>query len=72
METSTRPRRNGMAAQDTFENFNTSLSLHEQQMLKKFIPTKRQELFVLRSEEARVRLVHEYIKEVHEMLSQQT
>ena len=60
-----------MAAQDTFDSFNASLSDSEREQLRDFVSAKREELLASRSEDARVRLVHEYIKELHEMLFQE-
>ena len=60
-----------MAAQDTFDSFNASLSDAGREQLRDVIRGKREELLASRSEEARVRLVHEYIKEVHEILFQE-
>jgi hypothetical protein len=57
-----------MAAQDTFDSFNASLSRGECERLSDFVGEKREELLASRSEDTRVRLVHAYIKEVHEML----
>lgn len=59
-----------MAAHDTFESFNASLSPEDCQQLKEFINSERQELLAARSEDARVRIVYEYIKQVHEMLQE--
>lgn len=59
-----------MAAQDTFDSFNASLSNAERVQLRDFIKVNREELLASRSEDARVRLVHEYIREVHASLSQ--
>ncbi len=59
-----------MAAQDTFDSFNCSLSLQDRTHLKEFINSERQELLAARSEDARVRIVHEYIKQVHETLQE--
>ena len=56
-----------MAAQDMFENFNTSLPPEEREHLKEFINSERQELLAARSEDARIRIVYEYIKQIHEM-----
>jgi hypothetical protein len=60
-----------MAAQETFESFNASLGLREKSLLTDFIRRKRDELLASRSEDARVRLVHEYIKDVREVFLQE-
>lgn len=62
---------NNMAAQDTFDSFNASLSDGDLEQLSVFVRAKREELLASRSEDARVRLVHGYIKEVHEMVFQE-
>ena len=66
-----RPKRRKVAAQDTFDGFNASLSDDERERLSDFSKAKREELFASRSEDARVRLVHDYIKEIHELLFQE-
>ena len=55
-----------MAAHDKFESFIASLSSHDRSQLHDFILDKREEILAARSEDARVRLVSEYIKEIHE------
>lgn len=57
-----------MAAQDTFDSFNASLTSADREQVKVLTQAKREELFAARSEDARIRLVHEYIKEVHDLL----
>jgi hypothetical protein len=57
-----------MAAFDTFDDFNASLSTEEKEQLKDLVSAKWSELLAARSEDARVRLVHEYIKTVHDTL----
>lgn len=57
-----------MAAYDKFESFNASLSSKDQIQLKEFVVGKREEILQARSEDARVRLVNDYIKEIHENL----
>jgi hypothetical protein len=61
---------NNMAAQDTFDSFNASQWVADREPFRDFVRAKREELLASRSEDARVRLVHEYIKEVHDMLFQ--
>jgi|WetSurMetagenome_2_1015567.scaffolds.fasta_scaffold1205713_2 hypothetical protein len=57
-----------MAAFDAFDDATGSLSAEEKERLKDVIKTTRGELLAARSEEARVRLVHEYIRTVHDLL----
>ena len=57
-----------MAAYDKFENFNASLSSKDWTELKDFVTGRREEILQARSEDARVRLVHDYVKEMHERL----
>lgn len=60
-----------MAADQRFESFNSSLSDLERDQIRDLIKNKRNELMAARSEDARVRLIHEYILEVREMLGQE-
>jgi hypothetical protein len=55
-----------MAAHDTFEKFLESLSSEEKENLKELIRRQREGMFAARSEDARVRLVHEFLHQVHE------
>jgi len=59
-----------VAAEDTFESFTASLPERDRESLKDFIRAKREEMLAARSEDARSRLVNDYIKEVHELLCQ--
>lgn len=59
-----------MAAEDTFRNFNSSLSEQEGTRLGDFILQYQTELLAARSEDARARIVESYIKEVHDLLQQ--
>ena len=54
-----------MAGVDTFDSFVASLSRDEKQKLKSLISDWRAEMFAARSEDARVRLAHEFTEEVH-------
>ena len=56
-----------MAANDRFERFNSSLSVKDRGRINDYIKTKGEELLVARSEDARVRLVDEYIREVNDL-----
>ncbi|MBM2840765.1 MAG: hypothetical protein HW412_1293 [Bacteroidetes bacterium] len=56
-----------MAAQDTFESFNASLRSEDRKRVSHLMKTKSEEMLAARSEEASVRLVHDYIKEVHDL-----
>jgi hypothetical protein len=53
-----------MAAIDTLENFLQGLSPEEKEQLKELITRQRAEMFAARSEDARVRLVHDFLHEV--------
>jgi hypothetical protein len=59
-----------MAAWDTFEGITASLSDQERKLLASIIARARSDLFAARSEEARVRIVHEFSREVHTALKQ--
>jgi hypothetical protein len=55
-----------MAAVDAFEQFLASLPDEDKMLLDGYIKEQRNELFAARSEEARLRIVHEFIAEVRE------
>ena len=57
-----------MAAIDTFNGVTAALSSQDRELLREFIREQRADLLAARSEDAMVRLVEEYIKEVHELL----
>ncbi len=57
-----------MAAHEKFETFNAALSPRDRSQLTEFIASTREEILAARSEDARVRLVQEYIREAHEKL----
>ena len=57
-----------MAAYDSFEHFNASLSLGDRKSLRDLIKARNAELLAARSEDARLRLLQSYIEEVHELL----
>jgi hypothetical protein len=57
-----------MAAFDTYTSFCASLSAQDKRDLNEFLIQERAQLLAARSEEARVRLVTEMIKEVHDRL----
>jgi len=57
-----------MAAFDTYTSFCHSLSVQEKRDLNEFLNQERAQLLAARSEEARVRIVNEMIKEVHDRL----
>lgn len=57
-----------MAAFDTYTSFCSSLSAQEKRGLNEFLNQQRAQLLAARSEEARVRIVTEMIKEVHDRL----
>jgi hypothetical protein len=58
-----------MAAWDTFENATRSLTEHEQRGLAPLIARTRSDLLAARSEEARVRIVHDFLREAHTVLT---
>lgn len=60
-----------MAAVDTFQSFNASLSGEEKTQLKDLIHQFRSDLLAARSEDARTRIVEGYIWEVHDFLQNQ-
>ena len=57
-----------MAAGDTFESSVSTLSAEDKAKLKDFIQEQRDQMFAARSEDARTRIAHEFIVEVHERL----
>ena len=57
-----------MAAFDTYTSFCASLGAQEKRNLNEFLNQERAQLLAARSEEARVRIVTEMIKEVHDRL----
>ncbi len=59
-----------MAATDTFESFTTSLTEQERKHLAAFIKTGRADLLAARSEDARLRILNQFIAEAHRLLKQ--
>jgi hypothetical protein len=57
-----------MAAIDAFDNYLNTLSAEDKEKLKTFIAEQRAEMLAARSEDARVRLTHEFIEEVRQRL----
>ncbi|MBX2993114.1 MAG: hypothetical protein KF749_18330 [Bacteroidetes bacterium] len=57
-----------MAATDTFESFLSELPVSDRETLNEFIKTQREQMFAARSEEARVRIAHNFIAEAHDRL----
>ena len=57
-----------MAASDLFEASVNQLSTEERERIKELIANRRQEMFAARSEDARTRIVHEFVKELRERL----
>ncbi|MCK5573529.1 MAG: hypothetical protein KAJ12_12245 [Bacteroidetes bacterium] len=57
-----------MAASDLFQEFNSRLSDHDRQALTTVIAGKHADLLAARSEEARLRIVQNFIEEVHKLL----
>lgn len=58
-----------MAAFDLFQSVVEGLSDADRKALEREIRRQREELLAARSEDERIRLVHEYIREVKELLS---
>lgn len=58
-----------MAARDAFEQFIESLPEGKKALLDGFIKQQRDELLAARSEDARLRIVQEFIEEVRERLA---
>jgi|GEM_PF-1525355 len=58
-----------MAAFDTYTSFCASLGAKDKRDLNEFLNQERAELLAARSEEARVRIVTEMIKEVHDRMA---
>ncbi len=57
-----------MAAVDAFEQFLSSLTAEDRELLDGYIKEQRDELFAARSEDARLRIVREFLAEVRELL----
>ncbi len=57
-----------MAAVDAFEQFLASLPDEDRMLLDGYIKEQRNELFAARSEEARLRIVREFIAEVRDFV----
>lgn len=57
-----------MAATDTFEHFLSELPASDREKLNEFINAQREQMMAARSEEARVRIAHNFIAEVHDRL----
>ena len=57
-----------MAAYEAFEGFLSGLSAGERDQLKSIVESLRQDLSAARSEEARLRIVHDFIRDAPPML----
>jgi hypothetical protein len=57
-----------MAASEAFERFLAALTQRERDALKELIHAQREDLFAARSEEAQLRIVHEFVREAHDRL----
>lgn len=57
-----------MAATDTLESYIASLSTAERTQVQDLLRLCRTDMFAARSEDARVRLVHDFIHEAHALL----
>jgi hypothetical protein len=60
-----------MAAIDLFNSFNESLSKREKELVESVRKARLEELLAARSEDARLRLVSDYVQEVHDLLQHQ-
>lgn len=56
-----------MAAIDTFEQFNKNLLAKESSIYENLTKATTVELFAARSEDARARIVEEYIRQIHHL-----
>jgi hypothetical protein len=57
-----------MAAIDMFETFLNQISNDDKEKVSSFIRNQRVEMFAARSEDARQRIAHEFMKEVKALL----
>jgi len=57
-----------MSAYDALEGFLSELSAGEREQLRAAVEAVRQDLFAARSEEARVRIVHDFIRDARTIL----
>ena len=60
-----------MAARDMFEAFTASLPERDRELLRDLIGTRRVDMLEARSEEARVRIADEFIRETRSTLKTQ-
>lgn len=59
---------NIMAAEDTLKHFLSTMSKEDQAKVKELIANHTAEMFAARSEDARVRLVHDFMQDVRDRL----
>jgi hypothetical protein len=59
-----------MAAEDLFVSFVAKLTERERLKLGDAIKTRRADLFAARSEDARVRIVNDFLQEAHDLLQE--
>jgi len=57
-----------MAAQDMFDAFTSALPERDREALREVIRARREDMFAARSEEARVRLADQFIREARGLL----
>ena len=57
-----------MAASDTYASFLNTLSADAKKKLDDFIKDQNREMFAARSEDERLRLVHDFVIESHDRL----
>ncbi len=60
-----------MAAVDLFETYVASLPPKERQAAAETTAARRQDLFAARSEDARIRIVNDYIEDLRELIRPQ-
>lgn len=60
-----------MAAENTFQSFNSLLSDRERAIFKQLIQQTTEELLAARSEDARIRIVNSYLEEIHDRVEGQ-
>ncbi len=61
-----------MAALDAFDRFLSSLAPEDRVQLDGYLKELREELFAARSEDARLRLVHEFMTEIRQQLKKKS
>ncbi|MBI5472806.1 MAG: hypothetical protein HY961_10725 [Ignavibacteriae bacterium] len=57
-----------MAAEDTLRHFLQTVSMQEQAKVQELVRNVKADFFAARSEDARVRLVHDFMEAIHDRL----